>query len=69
MHELENLFEGTSDEEREAAEVVAGAIAGGSVSAEEALEKSVRPLLVCRQTRRSLRRRTNFLQERNAAHC
>jgi hypothetical protein len=28
MHELENRFEGTSDEEREAAEVVAGAIAG-----------------------------------------
>jgi hypothetical protein len=33
MHELENLFEGASDEEREAAEIVAGAISGGSVSA------------------------------------
>jgi hypothetical protein len=69
MHELENLCEGTSDEKRESAEVVAGAIAGGSVSAEEALEKSVRPLPVCRQTRRWLRRRINFLQEWNAAHC
>jgi hypothetical protein len=29
----ENLFEGTSDEERDAEEVVAGAIAGGSFSA------------------------------------
>jgi hypothetical protein len=62
MHELKNLFEGTSDEEREAEEVVAGTIAGGSVSAEETLEKSVMTQPVCRQTRGWWRRRINVLQ-------
>jgi hypothetical protein len=43
MHELENLFEGASNEERGAADVVAGAIAGGSVSAEESTWGGRRP--------------------------